>query len=409
MTESTKYWLWLTLVYGPANSRKWNLMSHYSSVDEAYEHISSGDYSNVLPQDKKAFELATMDKVSELISECEKQRITIYSYDDPDFPDRLREIYNPPSVIFTLGRLDRIDESVIITAVGTRKPDDYSRAISSRLIGELAQAGVTIASGCASGLDSVSLVSAIKAGGKVYTVMPCGLLYDYPKNSTAMKRAVSAHGAVISECLPHSGSNALNFRMRNRILSAIGLGTLILQAGSTSGSLSTAAFALSQGKDIFCVPPHNLYDDSYSGVISLLRDGAIPVFDSRDILNEYYSVYAHRLNYSADVFSQRSQSGLFGINKNPEPTPIRPTKKNSRPKPQDSEPAEQVIEPRPLPDMSGLSDDRRKIVEYILSNGIVLFDEIAENVEDTLDLETALTELELDGIIRSLSGNRYTV
>ena len=409
MTESTKYWLWLTLVYGPANSRKWNLMSHYDSVAEAYERISSGDFTNVLPQDKKSFELATMDKVNDIISECEKQRITIYSYDDPEFPDRLREIYNPPSVLFTLGRLDQIDETVIITAVGTRKPDDYSRAISSRLIGELAQAGVTIASGCASGLDSVSLVSAIKSGGRVYTVMPCGLLCDYPKNSAAMKKAVSAHGAVISEYLPHSGSTALNFRMRNRILSAIGLGTLILQAGSSSGSLSTAAFALSQGKDIFCVPPHNLYDDSYAGVVSLLRDGAIPVFDSRDILNEYYSVYAHRLNYSADIFSQRSESGLFFKNRNQEPEPIRQPRRQPRPAARNDEPAEKPIERRPAPDLSGLPDDRRSIVEYILSNGIVLFDEIAENVEGMSDLETALTELELDGVIRSLSGNRYTV
>ncbi|MCD7847596.1 MAG: DNA-protecting protein DprA [Oscillospiraceae bacterium] len=407
MTESTKYWLWLTLAYGPANSRKWNFLSHYNSVEDAYRHVSEGDFTNVLPQDKRAMELATMSRVDDLISECEKNRVTVYSYDDPDFPDRLREIYNPPSVLFTLGRLDHVDETVIITAVGTRKPDDYSRAISSRLIGELANAGVTIASGCASGLDSVSLVSAIKSGGKVYTVLPCGLLYDYPKNSGAMKKAVSAHGAVISEYLPHSGTTSLNFRLRNRILSAIGLGTLILQAGSSSGSLSTANFALSQGKDIFCVPPHNLYDDSYSGVISLLRDGAIPVFDSRDILNEYYSVYAHRLNYSADIFSQRSESGLFGKNKNQDPMPARQPQKKSRPEPK--EPAEQPIEPRPAPDLSGLSDGRRRIVEYILANGVVLFDEIAENVDGTVDLETALTELELDGIIRSLSGNRYTI
>ncbi|MCD7824288.1 MAG: DNA-protecting protein DprA [Oscillospiraceae bacterium] len=407
MTESTKHWLWLTLAYGPANSRKWNLMSHYSSVTEAYEHVTSGDFTNVLPQDRKSFELATPAKIDELVSECEKQRINIYSYDDPEFPDRLREIYNPPSVLFTLGRLESIDESVIITAVGTRNPDDYSRAIASRLIRELAHAGVTIASGCASGLDSVSLVSAIKGGGRVYTVMPCGLLCDYPRNSAAMKKAVSAHGAVISEYLPHSGSTALNFRMRNRILSAIGLGTLILQAGSSSGSLSTAAFALSQGKDIFCIPPHNLYDDSYSGVISLLRDGAIPVFDSRDILNEYYSVYAHRLNYSADVFSQRSESGLFGINKQAEPAPVRQTRRKANPEPEEH--PEPIAKPRPAPDLSGLTEERRRIVEYILSNGIVLFDEIAENVDGTTDLETSLTELELDGIIRSLSGNRYTV
>ncbi len=406
MTESTKYWLWLTLAYGPANSRKWNFLSHYNSVTEAYEHISSGDFSRALPQDKKSLELASLTKAEELISECEKNKINIYSYDDPDFPDRLREIYNPPSVLFTLGRLDSVDESVIITAVGTRKPDDYSRAIASKLIGELAHAGVTIASGCASGLDSVSLVSAIKSGGGVYTVMPCGLMYDYPKNSASMKKAVSAHGAVISEYLPSAGPTALNFRMRNRILSALGLGTLILQAGSSSGSLSTAAFALAQGKDIFCVPPHNLYDDTYSGVVSLLRDGAIPVFDARDILNEYYSVYAHKLNYSADVFSLRSESGIFSANANKESVSGKPSRRR-RPSTAHRE-EEPVHEPKQAPDLSGLSDGRRRIVEYISSNGVVLFDEIAENVPDAGDIEIALTELELDGIIRSLSGNRYT-
>ncbi len=418
MSADLKYWVWLTLAFGSANSRKWNALSHYATVSEAYERISSGDLKYVMPQDEKRVSSTKMEQADKLIGYCSDNGINIYCFDDEDFPDRLRQIYNPPSVLFTYGSLKGLDDSVVISAVGTRKPSKYSAYVTDRICHELSEAGVVIASGFAVGLDSVALRAAMISGGRAIAVLPCGLNYDYPKENASAKKVVARNGAVISEYLPNDRPSSFYFRARNRILAGISLGTLVTQAGIGSGALSTAAFALAQGKDIFCIPPHELFNDDYAGVTGLLRDGAIPVFDARDILNEYYSVYAHKLNPNADVFKLRSESGLFSE----EDGACRRSKRvkaSVRPgvetgeNPASGEPqAHARTQEFPAvcaADLEALSEGKRKILEFISENGAVLFDEIALSCEGVEDIETILTELELDGFVRSLSGNRYAI
>ena len=393
------YWMWLTLAFGPANPRKWNLLSHYDSVKEAYNKISSGNLSYVTPQDKEKVSSATIEQAQKIIDYCIEKEIKIYSFDDELFPNRLREIYNPPSVLFVMGDISDLDDTIVITAIGTKNPSKYSIDISSKLCDDLARAGVTIASGFTVGLDSVAHRSAIKAGGKTIAVLPCGLLHDYPKENAKSKSVIAKHGALISEYFPGEKASSINFHNRNRILSGIGLGTLVLQAGRKSGSLSTASFALSQGKDIFCVPPHELYNDDYAGVISLIRDGAIPVFDAKDVLNEYYSIYAHKLNPEADVLKHR----VGGLLSEPENKPAK-KKTSSKPK------SEEAVKPqkRALPE--GLEGNSLRVCEYLAENGAILIDELSSVLEiDITDLEMLLTDLELDGHVRSLPGNRFSI
>ncbi len=399
MRSELVYWMWLTLAFGPANPRKWNLLSHYDSVKTAYDKISSGNLSFVTPQDKEKVSSATIEQAQKIIDYCDEKEIKIYSFDDEHFPNRLREIYNPPSVLFVMGDITDLDNTIVITAIGTKKPSEYSISVTSKICGELAHAGVTIASGFTVGLDSVAHRSAMKAGGKTIAVLPCGILHDYPKENAKAKRVIAEHGAIISEYFPGEKASTINFHNRNRILSGIGLGTLVLQAGRKSGTLSTASFALSQGRDIFCIPPHELYNDDYAGVISLIRDGAIPVFDAKDVLNEYYSIYAHKLNPEADVLKHRV-SGLLTEpeNKSAKKNPAEKPKKEEPPKPQK----------RTLPE--GLEGDSLRVCEYLADNGAVLIDELADVLEiDITDLEMLLTDLELDGHIRSLPGNRFSI
>lgn len=404
MHPNLVYWLWLTMAYGPANPRKWNMLSHYESVKSAYEAISSGDLRYVMPDDRKGIESTTLAHAKKLLDYTLKKEISICCYDDEIFPNRLRDIFNPPSVLFYLGDITIIDESVVITCVGTKKPDEYSVAVSERICHDLAKSGVVIASGFAVGLDSVAHNSAIKAGGKTVAVLPCGILCDYPKENSKSKQLIAENGAVISECLPGDKALAHYFRLRNRILSGIGLGTLVLQAGAASGALSTASFALSQGKDIFCIPPHELYNDSYSGVIGLIRDGAIPVFEARDILNEYYSTYAHKLNPNSGIFSRRSDSGLFAKQDIPKPKPS--AKKTSAESEEVSRPAEK---PK-LMDTEALPKAQRLIYEYLADNGAQLLDAIFDALGSEIpDLESELTDMEIDGIIRALPGNRFSI
>jgi DNA processing protein len=190
------------------------------------------------------------------------------------------------------------------------------------------------------------------------------------------------------------------------------MGTLITQAGEKSGALSTASFALGQGKDIFCISPHELYSDTYSGVTGLIRDGAIPVFDARDVLNEYYSVYAHKLNHNSLILRQKSREGIFSENAK---KPVKASKQSAPEKEvQPKQPQENVNNSGSIPKVKvintdGMSEEKKKIIEFVSGSGAVHFDDIASFADWSEDVETMLTDLELDGYIKSLSGNRYTI
>ncbi len=408
MRSELIYWVWLTIAFGPANPRKWNLLSHYDSAKAAYDKISRGDLSYITPQDKNKVSSVTIEQAQKLIEYCENKGINVYSFDDEMYPDRLREIYNPPSVLFVMGDISGLDDTVVISCVGTKKPSDYSVSVASRICYDLAKSGVTIASGFTVGLDSIAHKSALKAGGKTIAVLPCGILYDYPKENAKSKALIAKCGAVVSEYFPDDRASSLNFRARNRILSGLGLGTLVLQAGSGSGALSTASFALSQGRDIFCIPPHELYNDDYAGVVSLIRDGAIPVFDAKDVLNEYYSIYAHKLNPESDVLKRRSAVGLFA---EPEmPQTKKPKSKKSEPKSEPKYEAEEQKTAQKRSSPENLDGVSLKVWEYLADNGAVLADELSDALDiEITELEMLLTDLELDGSIRSLPGNRFSI
>lgn len=394
------YWMWVTLAFGPGNPRKWNTLAHYDSAESAYNKISSGDLKYVQPEDKRNVKNASLDQARKIIDLCEENDIQAICFDDERFPDRLREIYNPPSMLFVKGDLGDVDNTLIISCVGTKSPSEYSVSVAKKICSDLAKAGVTIASGFTVGLDSIAHTSAMKVNGRTIAVLPCGLLYDYPKENSKSKPLIAEHGALISECFPNEKASTISFRSRNRILSGIGLGTLILQAGVKSGSLSTASFALSQGRDIFCIPPHDIFDENYVGVVNLIRDGAIPVFDARDVLNEYFSTFSHRLNLGADIFSQRSNFGF-----------LREIEKERKPKTKRSKKKEEVLPEIPTSKIpSGLSGDSLKVYEHLSLNGAVLIDDISYATGvDIDDLEQILTDLELDGHVRSLPGNRFSI
>lgn len=403
MNSELRYWLWLTMAFGAASPEKWNFMAKYDSVVSAYKAIARGDFRHVLPKDKKRVEAASLEDADKLIEYSEEKGISVCGYSDSEYPDRLREIYNPPSVLFYVGDIGCIDKSIVISCVGTRNPSEYSISVCTKICTDLVKSGVILASGLQVGMDSLAHNAALSAGGKTIAVVPCGLLYDYPKGSEALKKAIGESGLVISEYFPDEKASRLTFRARNRILSGISLGTLIMQAGKTSGALSTAGFAISQGRDIFCIPPHELFNDDYSGVVNLIRDGAIPVFDARDVLNEYYSMHAHKLN-PAYITALKSESGIFAAEKS----------KQSRQKKAKDAQTEQVVEEAVEPsipdfDISSFTEDERAIFEYISANGVVSVDELENEFSELEDLVSVLSSLEVFGAVKPLPGERYSI
>lgn len=417
-----EYWVWLTMAFGPANSRKWNFLSHYGSVDAAFEAISNGDFTRVLPADIKRVSSASIEQAVKMTAFCEEKGIKIASFDSSDYPERLKMIYNPPSVLFYRGDISEIDEDIVITAVGTRKPSEYSVAVSQRICRDLAKTGVVIASGFALGLDSVAHSSAMKAGGKTIAVLPCGLLHDYPAENAGAKSRVAEHGAVISEYFPADKPSPLSFRARNRILSGIGLGTLVLQTGLKGGSMSTVSFALAQGKDIFCIPPHELFNSEYAGNSALIRDGATPVFDSGDIICTYTSVYPNKLQQRDALQRASDYEDRSAIPPKAEKKQIEKKKRAKKLSNNEDtqtggssavEASDYAESPVKYPDLltlsEGLRGTKKLIYDYLRENGETHLDQLAVGIADVYELEAFLTELELEGLIKPLPGNRFTI
>lgn len=402
MEDNLRYWLWVTMAFGAANPRKWKALSFYESPSKLYEAVSSNDMGNISSQDLKSVSSLKMDRVDELYELCQKRDIRIICPGDSEYPERLFEIYNPPSALFARGRLSQGLDSLILASAGTRKPSKYSVKVTAQLVRELTLAGFVMSTGMAVGLDSVVIRAAIASGGEVVVPLPCGLDYDgYPrevssKENRSAKELIAARGMIISEYLPNEGPSRLSFVARNRLLSGISVGALITQAGAGSGALSTASFAVSQGRDVFCIPPHMLYDSSYEGVSNLIRDGAIPVFGAEDVVNAYYSSYPHKLKRpEGGVVSRSERLRDSSVSKKPrktaesENTPSKKEKKSV--------------------DLLGLSEEKRRIAELILENGSMLFDDLSNALGGELDLGGLLTELEIEGVVRMLPGNRYTV
>ena len=396
MTEKQS-WVWLTLAFGPANPAKWNVLTHYGSLEKCSEAVLSGDMSCILPKDQARVKAATVEKTDQLIELCDSKGIEIVTYEDERYPGLLREIYNPPAVLFCTGDIEGLNSLPLIATVGTRKPSEYSAYITRRIITELVSNGVGTVSGVAQGLDRLSHVSSIKAHGKSYAVLPCGHLYDYADDKTdVFRKVLNSYGGIISEYFPYDKPKPITFRARNRIISGISLGTLVLQAGIKSGSLSTASFALAQGRDIFCIPPHDIFDSQYSGVISLIRAGATPVFGAYDILESYRSAYPHIYRSDGEEEGKTSER----------PAPKKQRSAQKIRKSLEASPEARTVEPPKTPELEGI---KKELYDFISSKGEVGLDDFSVGIEDSVELEAFLTELELDGLIKTLPGNKFGV
>jgi len=203
---------------------------------------------------------------------------------DSAYPALLRTIYDPPPVLYVVGELDP-PEHPSIAIVGTRTATSYGRMAAERLATGLVEAGVTVVSGLALGVDAAAHRGALAAGGRTIAVLANGLDRVYPSQHAELARQVSQNGALVSEFPLGTKPDAMNFPRRNRLISGLTSGTLVVEAGVRSGALITAAFAAEQGRDVFAVPG-SIFSPASQGTNSLIRDGATPVTCVDDVLAE---------------------------------------------------------------------------------------------------------------------------
>jgi DNA processing protein len=226
--------------------------------------------------------------------------IQLICIEDPCYPVLLRQIPQPPPLLYVRGTLNPTDEWAL-AVVGTRSPTSYGKEATRRLVGDLASAGITIVSGLALGVDAVAHTATLEAGGRTIAVLGCGVDYLYPERNRPLAEEIMSNGALISEYPLGTLPTPANFPPRNRLISGMSCGTLVVEAGERSGALITVSFALEQGRDVFAVPG-NIFSRTSAGTNRLIRDGAGLVSDAKDILEA--------LNWTTATVQQEMQLTL---------------------------------------------------------------------------------------------------
>ena len=229
-------------------------------------------------------ELRAKLEPGEVWDRIERLGVKLVTLAEAEYPEHLREIADPPPVLYMKGDLLAADRWAV-AVVGTRRVTAYGRQVVERLVGELSRSGVTIVSGLARGTDALAHRAALEAGGRTLAVLGSGLDRVYPTEHAGLARDIAGRGAVVTEFPLGTPPDALNFPRRNRIISGLAMGTLVVEAGETSGALITSDFALEQGRDVFAVPG-SILSPASAGPNRLIQEGAKLVSSAQDILEE---------------------------------------------------------------------------------------------------------------------------
>lgn len=284
-----KYWVWLGMIFGVGCHRLWQLMNIYESAEEACcEILSNSNYLNLTDNERKNINSYSLKNAENLIAECGRMGIGIAAYSEKEYPNQLRYIADPPPVLFYKGNIGCLTGTKTITSVGTRRAGDYSISVCRRVCSELARKGFVIVSGFAVGIDITSHMAAAELELPTACVLGCGVDVDYPKENFKFRdKILASEGVFVSEYPPGTRPNRGNFPKRNRILSALGRATVVFEATEKSGSLITAKLAAEQSRELFVLPPADIFSASFGGNIRLLREGAIPVMSVDDIMDYF--------------------------------------------------------------------------------------------------------------------------
>ena len=279
-----RYWIGFNLIKGIGAVRMQALIQYFGDLEAAWqaapiELARAGLGLKVIERIVKARESVDLEK---LWGKIEAQGIKILTWEDQAYPQRLKEIEQPPPVLYIRGEY-LPDDLFAVAIVGTRRVTAYGRQITEELAAYLARNGITVVSGLARGVDAIAHQTALKAGGRTLAVLGSGVDKIYPPEHRAMAEKMMEQGAIISDYAPGTPPEASNFPPRNRIISGLSLAVVVIEAGETSGALITAEFAAEQGREIFAVPGSILAPQS-KGTNKLIQNGALPLLSVDDLM-----------------------------------------------------------------------------------------------------------------------------
>jgi DNA processing protein len=283
-----KHWVWLSCVSGVRPRTKYRLAEAMGGADQVFFATQEALSGQPGVTEAEARHLADKDMTFPLqvMETCEAKDIQIITIQDAQYPERLRNIPDPPVVLYVLGHMPKVDDEVVLGVVGTRRATAYGVKMAARYGRELAQGGAVVASGLAEGCDAAAMTAALGTGGRVIGVLGTAIDRIYPAKHQALFDAVKRQGALLSEYPPGMRTYPSSFVARNRILSGLSQGVIVVEAPLKSGTRNTAHHALEQGRDVFAVPG-NADSQACAGCNALLDEGAVLAGGSGEILARY--------------------------------------------------------------------------------------------------------------------------
>lgn len=280
------YWVGFNLVKGIGAVRMQQLIDYFGDVERAwygsYDSFRQAGLSEKISA--RIVEIRNQLNLEEYIHKLITQNIKIIIKDDPSYPRYLKEIQQPPPVLYVRGELV-IEDDWAVAIVGTRRVTHYGRQIAEKFARSLAEHHITVVSGLARGVDGIAHQAAFDAGGRSIGVLGSGVDKIYPPEHKLLAQKMVTNGAVISDYAPGTPPESSNFPPRNRIISGLSRAVIVIEAGVKSGALITADFAANQGRDVYAVPG-NINSIQSKGTNTLIQNGAKPLADIRDLLTD---------------------------------------------------------------------------------------------------------------------------
>lgn len=409
------HWLWLANLPGLSDRQKGELLSR--GLDP--EDLFGGELEELLPDSTPQLRTVLLDRdltaAQKILEDCQKENIQILTMGDAAYPNRLKNIADPPAVLYYKGKLPNFDDLPTIAVVGTRKASAYGLNTARRLGYQIAACGGLVVSGMALGIDAMAMRGALEADEPVIGVLGCGVDQVYPRANRALFEETARRGCILSEFAPGTSPQKWTFPKRNRIMAGLSCGVLVVEAPQKSGSLITARQALEQGRDVFVVPG-NVDLEGFQGSYQLLRDGAIPVGDGWEVVEEY-----------ADRFPGKVHKALSQP-EHPVPEEALSTPKTTMPKvaqkpriPREKTAHQGEADKKAIDKGAGtpyidlnatlpkLSSEEAAVVAALRDGERLVDDVIAETGLSTGRMLGILTMLELKGILKRLPGKRIAI
>ena len=414
------HWIWLAHRPGVNDRMKLRLLQHFQDPEEIYYADSSvlEHIEGMTPEMLESLCDRDLTPAEETLERCHREKLHLLTFRDAGYPNRLKNIADPPVLLYYKGTLPDFDANPVIAVVGTRKASAYGLTTAKRMGYQIGKCGGIVVSGMAYGIDGMAMSGALTAGACVVGVLGCGADLVYPPSNRALFRDTEQFGCILSEFAPGVPPAKWTFPKRNRIMAGLSCGVLVVEAPEKSGALITARQALDQGRDVFTVPG-NIDVPSFAGSNQLLRDGAIPVFSGWDVVSEYAPLYPDKIGKYDAPGSQTAYPDEIARASAEETAPAKVAQKTRIPGPEkdrEEKSRKKAIDNgtnAPYIDVNDtvpkLSAEESMVVSCLKEGERLVDDVIAETGLTTGKLLALLTILELRGVIRRLPGKRIAL